>query len=60
MPSPQAATEKVKLVRALIGRLSVHQQSASEMDYARIEELCYLIRAVMFDYWPGEENARPE
>lgn len=41
---------KNELLRYLIARLAAHKDSASDVDYGRIEELCHLIRQVMSDF----------
>jgi hypothetical protein len=41
---------KNELLRHLLARLAYHKDSATEIDYGRIEELCHLIRQVMSDF----------
>jgi hypothetical protein len=48
---------QVETVRFLIDRLAAHKDHATEIDYGRIEELCFLINAAMNDFrWPPVED----
>lgn len=38
-----------ELIRYLIDRLAAHRETACEIDYARIEEICHLLCAAMRD-----------
>lgn len=47
MGNEKPLTETSRLVRALISRLAPFAETATGMDYGRIEELCFLIRETM-------------
>jgi hypothetical protein len=50
---------KNDVLRFLIARLALQKDTVFEIDYGRIEELCFLINAAMNDFhWPpGEDKA---
>lgn len=44
-----------EVIRYLIKRLAYHKGSATEIDYGRIEELCFLIQAALTNFKLPEE-----